>query len=93
MHSSHVLLRPVITEKTDRLGEANNQYAFEVALEANKREVRAAVEELFEVSVEGVRTMVMPGKRRRWGRHVTKTSRWKKAVVTLAPGDTIDFAE
>ncbi|MCE7937225.1 MAG: 50S ribosomal protein L23 [Chloroflexi bacterium CFX6] len=86
-----VLRRPIGTEKTDFIGDLN-QYAFEVALEANKREVQEAVEHLFDVKVDKVRTMVMPGKQRRWGRRITRTSRWKKAIVTLVPGDKIDLS-
>ncbi len=88
-----VLRRPIITEKTDGLTEAVNQYVFEVDPRANKREVREAVQSLFDVSVVKVRTMVLRGKTRRWGRHVTRTPRWKKAVVTLAAGDRIDVME
>jgi large subunit ribosomal protein L23 len=93
MHKYSVLLRPITTEKTDRLTEQTNQVAFEVDTRANKREIREAVQDIFAVRVTGVRTMIMPGKGRRWGRHITKTPRWKKAVLTLAPGDSIDLAE
>jgi large subunit ribosomal protein L23 len=88
-----VLLRPRQSEKTDILNEGYNQYVFEVAGGANKRQIKAAVEDIFQVTVLGVRTMVMPGKSRRWGRHRTKTARWKKAVVTLSPGDKIELFE
>jgi len=93
MHKYEVLRRPVITEKTDILAEAHNQYVFEVARGANKVQIQNAVEEIFDVKVTGVRTALMPGKPRRWGRHVTRTPAWKKAVVTLAPGDRIDLFE
>ncbi len=93
MHRYEILRRPVLTEKTDILGEQHNQYVFEVAKRANKAQIRDAVESIFEVHVVGVRTMMMPGKPRRWGRHVTRTPSWKKAVVTLASGDRIDVFE
>ncbi|MFN2115180.1 MAG: 50S ribosomal protein L23 [Anaerolineae bacterium] len=93
MHKYEVLRRPVLTEKTDLLGESNNQYVFEVAKDANKAQIKHAIESIFEVKVEKVRTAMMPGKSRRWGRHVSKTASWKKAMVTLAPGDRIDLFE
>jgi large subunit ribosomal protein L23 len=93
MHLYEVLLRPIQTEKTDILAEGLGQYVFEVAREANKRQIREAVEAIFEVKVADVRTMTMPGKGRRWGRHTTKTPAWKKAVVTLAPGERLDLFE
>jgi len=88
-----VLRRPVITEKTDMLAERHNQFVFEVARHANKVQVRHAVEEIFKVKVVDVRTTVMPGKSRRWGRHLSRTPAWKKAIVTLVPGDRIDLFE
>ena len=93
MNRYEVLRRPIVTEKTDRLTDLSRQYVFEVAMGANKRQVRDAVEGLFNVSVTEVRTLVMPGKQRRWGRHLSKTPRWKKAVVTIAPGDKIELFE
>lgn len=93
MHKYEVLRRPVLTEKTDILGEQHNQYVFEVAKEANKAQIKDAVETIFEVKVERVRTAVMPGKPRRWGRHTSKTPAWKKAMVTLAEGERIDLFE
>lgn len=93
MHKYDVLRRPIVTEKTDILAEARNQYVFEVARRANKAQIQNAVEEIFDVKVLRVRTAVMPGKPRRWGRHVTRTAAWKKAFVTLAPGDRIDLFE
>jgi large subunit ribosomal protein L23 len=88
-----VLRRPVVTEKSDMLAETRNQYVFEVARRANKVQVRHAVEDIFGVRVTDVRTALMPGKTRRWGRHVSRTPAWKKAIVTLAPGDRIDLFE
>ena len=93
MHKYDVLLRPVVTEKTDVLAEAHNQYVFEVARRANKVQIQNAVQELFGVTVVNVRTAIMPGKPRRWGRHVTRTAAWKKAIVTLQRGDRIELFE
>ena len=87
-----VIRRPVITEKTSYMADANNQYVFEVNSRANKIQVREAVEIVFDVDVTNVRTMVMPAKRGRRGRTWYKrTSQWKKAIVTLAAGDSIEL--
>lgn len=88
---SQVLIRPVITEKTADLGEESNKYAFEVALAANKHEIRQAVEKFFGVKVLGVRTMRMHGKPKRMGRFEGHRPDWKKAIVTLQADDTIDL--
>jgi len=90
MHKYEVLRRPLFSEKLDALGDLN-QYAFEVAMRSNKQQVRAAVEGIFTVKVLKVRTMIIAGKSRRWGRRVVRGAAWKKAVVTLAPGDQIDL--
>lgn len=89
MNIYDVLRRPIVTEKTTMLSE-QGQYAFEVAREANKAMVKDAVEKRFGVTVVSVNVMRMPGKSRRFGRFVTKTPWWKKAVVTLAPGQSIE---
>lgn len=90
MHKYEVLRRPLLSEKTQALGVLN-QFAFEVALTATKVEIREAVESIFDVKVVQVRTAVMPGKDRRWGRKtVRRAAKLKKAVVTLRPGDTLD---
>jgi len=93
MHKYEVLRRPIITEKTDVMAEAHNQYVFEVARRANKVQIEQAVQELFGVKVLNVRTAVVPGKPRRWGRHVSRTAAWKKAIVTLQQGDRIELFE
>ncbi len=93
MHVYEVLKRPIITEKTMRQQEELNQYTFEIDPRANKRQVKEAVETAFGVTVTKVRIVRLPGKTRRWGRQVSKTSPRKKAIVTLAPGDTISFFE
>lgn len=86
-----VIKRPIISEKSTALAEVANRYAFEVAPQANKQEIREAVQALFNVKVREVRTMVMHGKMKTVGRFQTKRSNWKKALVTLAEGQKIDF--
>lgn len=88
-----VIVRPVITEKTTNLQYEHNQYTFEVARDANKQEIRDAVERLFDVHVAKVRTSILRGKWRRRGFQYGKRPNWKKAVVTLAPGETIEIFE
>ena len=88
---SHVLLRPVVTEKSTELNSEANKYVFEVAVSANKKEVRRAVEQFFGVKVLDVRTMNMRGKPKRQGMFTGRRSDWKKAIVTLSPNDKIDM--
>ena len=94
-----IIIRPVITEKSNRLMEDHNKYTFEVALDASKPEIKRAVEELFGVKVKKVNTMIVkPKKKRILGkfRQYGTTRKWKKAIVTLEPGQEIDllnFAE
>jgi large subunit ribosomal protein L23 len=91
MQLERVVRRPlVLTEKGNRLRETENQYLFEVARDANKIQIREAVETLFNVSVLEVRTMIVRGRLRRMGRGHAKTQNWKKAIVTLKEGDAID---
>lgn len=90
MELERVIRRPlVLTEKGNRLREAENQYLFEVARGANKIEIREAIETLFNVSVVDVRTMVVRGRLRRMGRGHAKTQNWKKAIVAVKDGETI----
>ncbi len=92
LHIYDVIRRPVITEKATAQTDELNQYVFEVDRHANKIQIREAVEVIFEVSVTKVRTMVQPAKRGRRGRDwMIRTKEWKKAIVTLAPGDEIDL--
>jgi large subunit ribosomal protein L23 len=92
MTPEQVIRRPIIlTEKANLLREKHNQVIFEVARTANKVEIRDAVQRLFNVQVEDVNTMVMRGKERRMGRGHARTQNWKKAIVTLKAGDSIDF--
>lgn len=88
-----VIRRPIISEKSMALAEVGNRYVFEVASQANKQEISSAVKQLFGVNVTRVRTMVVHGKVKRVGRFETKRSNWKKAVVTLAEGQKIEFFE
>jgi large subunit ribosomal protein L23 len=92
MHLSEVLRRPLITEKSTAL-QTQNKYAFEIASKANKLMIRQAVEKAFKVTVTGVNVVTMRGKTRRVGRRQVKTAPWKKAIVTLKPGDKIEFFE
>ncbi|MBU2551579.1 MAG: 50S ribosomal protein L23 [Proteobacteria bacterium] len=89
----HILIRPLITEKSTLQKEMNNQIAFEVHPKANKIEIKKALELAFKVKVVGIRTMNMDGKRKRVGRFVGRRPHWKKAVVKLAPGQSIEFFE
>ncbi len=90
---SKVIKRPLITEQGAMMRELHNQYYFEVAPEANKPEIRQAVEHFFGVKVTQVRTMNCRGKIKRMGRHEGKRADWKKAIVTLAKDDSIDIFE
>lgn len=88
-----VLKRPLITEKGTRLKEEGNQLVFEVDKRANKVEIRRAVESIFNVTVLSVRTLNFQGKKKRQGKQLGKRSDWKKAYVTLAPGQSVEFFE
>jgi large subunit ribosomal protein L23 len=91
MKPTDVIKRPIaLTEKAARLKESN-QVVFEVAMAANKIEIRSAVEALFSVKVTDVNTLVQRGKTKRVGRREGKRPNWKKAVVTLREGDDIQF--
>ena len=85
----HLIKGPVITEKTHSLNAAGNQVTFRVATSANKIEIRKAVEEIFKVKVLAVNTMQMQGKTKRLGKTEGTRPSWKKAIVTLAPGEKI----
>lgn len=94
MHVYDVLRRPLMTEKSNRQGDESNQYTFEVDRRANKMQVKDAVETVFDVKVVNVNIINIPAKMGRYGRNViTKKPAWKKAVVTLAPGNTIQMFE
>ena len=94
MTPEDIIKRPLfLTEKGTLLREGHNQYMFEVDRNANKIQIKSAVETLFNVSVRNVNTLINRGKMKRIGRVFNKTRNWKKAIVTLAPDDTIDFFE
>ena len=92
LHLYEVLRRPLITEKATLLKE-RDKYAFEVVNKATESQIREAVEQAFKVKVNKVNVMMVPGKTRRFGRRQVTSSPWKKAIVTLAPGDKITFFE
>jgi large subunit ribosomal protein L23 len=91
----NILIKPIVTEKMTAQGEDFNRYGFVVAKDANKLEIKQAVEELYQVKVSEVNTMRYAGKRKqrytKSGVTVGRTSSYKKAVVTLAEGEVIDF--
>ena len=89
----NVIRRPLITEKSNRQKESQNQYLFEVDRRANKIEIKRAVEQLFKVKVDRVNASRVHGKVKRLGRNAGKRPDWKKAVVLLRKGDRIDFFE
>ncbi len=94
MKSYHQLIKgPIITEKTHSLKAVGNKVTFKVDARANKIEIRKAVEELFKVKVLAVNTIKMKGKRKRLGRSEGVRPDWKKAMVTLAPGEKISGFE
>jgi large subunit ribosomal protein L23 len=87
-----VIKRPIaLTEKATRLKADHSQVIFEVALSANKIQIKSAVESLFDVKVAGVNTLIQRGKVKRMGRRFGQRRTWKKAIVTLAPGEDIQF--
>ena len=88
-----ILKRPLLTEKSTKLQDEVNQVAFEVDRDANKLEIRRAVEKRFEVKVTKVRTMHFRGKLKTMGRFSGRRSSWKKAIISLAEGHKIEFFE
>lgn len=93
MHLYEVLRRPLVTEKSTAVLHVQNKYVFEVAEQANKVQIKQAVEKAFKVNVSAVNVMTVPSKTRRVGRQQVQTHPWKKAIVTLRPGDKIEFFE
>ncbi|APR82478.1 LSU ribosomal protein L23p [Minicystis rosea] len=92
MLHEEIIRRPIIlTEKSTRLREKQNQVIFEVRRDANKIQIKSAIETLFKVGVVEVNTMLMRGKEKRMGRGYAKLRNWKKAIVTLKEGDAIQF--
>lgn len=92
MNAHQIIIRPLITEKNTNL-MALNKYCFAVDRDANKTQIKHAIEQLFSVSVASVHTMNVRGKLRRRGNRYGYTADWKKAVVTLAEGDRIELFE
>ncbi|HEY3065270.1 MAG TPA: 50S ribosomal protein L23 [Methylomirabilota bacterium] len=88
-----IIIRPLMTEKSMRQKEEQNTVAFQVRPDANKVEIRSAVESVFNVKVMSVRTASFEGKLKRMGRHQGRRPSWKKAIVTLAAGHKIELVE
>lgn len=88
-----ILKRPLITEKSNIEKEGHNKLYFEVDRRANKIEIKYAVQQMFKVDVLTVSTMNMPGKKKRTGRFFSKRPDWKKAMVTIKPGQRVEFFE
>lgn len=86
-----VILAPLVSEKSSNAAERDHQVVFRVRLDAKKHEIKAAVEQLFEVEVDSVSTARMPGKAKRFGLQRGRRPAWKKAYVRLAAGHDIDF--
>jgi large subunit ribosomal protein L23 len=86
-----VLLSPHVSEKSTRIAEANGQIAFKVVSDASKPEIKRAVEKMFDVQVDSVRVLNVKGKRKGFGRVRGRRKDWKKAYVSLKPGQDIDF--
>jgi len=93
MDARDIVIKPIVTEKSTDLMASENKYTFQVDLRANKTEIKEAVEELFKVKVRKVNTLRVRGKIRRMGRFEGKRPDWKKAIVTLEPGHTIEVFE
>jgi len=95
MHYREVIRRPIITEKSTALADQEFQYVFEVDPRANKHEIKEAVETIWpKVDVVSVRVMIMPAKRaKRWRKMITRKKAWKKAIVTLMPGQRLEMFE
>jgi large subunit ribosomal protein L23 len=87
----NIIKSPLITEKTTIQKEDSNQVSFKVSRKANRVEIKRAIENIFNVKVAGVRTMQVKGKTKQRGRIIGKRKDWKKAIVTLIPGERIDF--
>jgi large subunit ribosomal protein L23 len=87
------IVRPLITEKSSAAYQARGEYTFEVLVDANKPQIRSAIEQLFGVKVTGVWTSNQRGKEKRMGKNVGRRPNWKKAIVTRREGDTIEIFE
>lgn len=87
----NIIKSPLITEKSSALNEKQNRYGFKVELKANKNQIKDAVEKLYDVKVLNVKTSILPGKLKRAGKSVKKSSKTKKAFVQLEQGQKIEF--
>lgn len=91
LHLYDVIIRPVVTEESQMMAE-RGQYVFEVSLDSNKRQIKEAIEAIFDKKVHKINTMIMPAKRGMRGRNeYWRSKQWKKAIVTLVAGETIDL--
>lgn len=88
-----IIRRPLVTEKTSIQKEQSNQFTLEVDRRANRIEIKRAIEKIFKVNVAHIRTMQVKGKKKQRGRIIGKRRDWKKAIVTLLPGERIEFFE
>lgn len=88
-----IIKSPIVTEKSNNVLAETNTYTFSVVRDANKLEIKAAVEEAFNVKVKSVNTLNMQGKVKRTGQRIGRRQDWKKAYITLQPGETISFGE
>lgn len=93
MREYDIIRRPINTEKTNLQKETDNQITFEVARDANRVDIKNAIEKIFNTKVQAVKTMQVKGKVKQRGRIVGKRRNWKKAIVKLMPGQRIDFFE
>ncbi len=93
MNYHAIIKRPIVSEKSTMQREVSNQFSFEVDRKANRVEIKKAVQNLFSVQVDGVRTLQIKGKYKQRGRIIGKRRDWKKAIVTLKPGERIEFFE
>lgn len=92
IHPRNIVIAPIITEKSERQASTNNTYTFKVSINANKIEIKHAIEKIFSVKVLDINTIRMLGKPKRLGKYTGKRPDWKKAIVTLRAGDKIaDF--
>jgi large subunit ribosomal protein L23 len=89
--AANILLSPHVTEKATLIGDSSNQFVFKVIQDANKGEIKHAVETMFNVEVDSVRTLKIKGKTKRFGTSMGKRKNWKKAYVRLKAGHDIDF--
>jgi large subunit ribosomal protein L23 len=93
MNYQAIIKRPVVSEKSTMQKEVSNQISFEVDRKANRIEIKKAIQSLFSVQVDAVRTLQIKGKYKKRGRIIGKRKDWKKAIVTLKPGERIEFFE